>query len=340
MGSLGHLCDQWSCHWGERGVIIRAKNNQRNLSRTMISWLKQPIAQMSTRTVRMRFYAVAIALVAVSVPFLHLYMDDQLTPIEMTAHTLSVAFSTAIAIALFELMLWIYLKQKIRKIGVSVGLFWLFFTAIFVLTFIVMSVTHDFLPMTFDIWNKHIAHDIVAAPWKMLPVVFLIGYMLFQLIRRYQLTQELLDLKQLNEQLQAVKASTESRDSGVKDKQLCDTPKFVLSCKDGDIYLNPASVIRVESDENYCHVLVIPEEGQSRHRFMARITLNDVANKLPENIFLRVHRSHIVNFSFVSSLERQGRNYQLRLTNGDNVPVSRSRIKEIRQKVQSGALNQ
>lgn len=301
----------------------------------MISWLKQPVAHMTTWAMRMRFYAVAITLVAASVPFLHL-MDDRLSPTELVVHTLSVAFSTAIAIALFELILWVYLKGKTGKWSISIGLFWLLLLGVFVLSFVVMSVTHDFLPITLDIWNKHIQHDLGVTPWKMLLIALLIGYILIQLIRRYQFAQELADLKEFNEQLQArqaVKSGVEAPDSEAKENRHLDLPKFVLSFNGKNLYLNPALIIRVESNENYCHVLAEPNEEQSEHSHMVRITLNEVARQLPENLFLQVHRSHIVNFSYVSSLVRQGRNYQLQLTNGENIPVSRSRVKQIRQKV-------
>ncbi len=298
-----------------------------------MSWLKKPVAHMTTLVMRMRFYVIAVALVAASVPFLHLYMDDQLSFTELLVHTLSVAFSTVIAIALFELILWLYLKKRRGSWNVSIGLFWLSLFGVFVLAFIVMSVTHDFLPVTLDIWDKHIKNDIVAEPWKILPIILLVGYILIQLIRHNQYSQELADLKQLNEQLQARKAAAGSSNNGAKEKRHLEAPRLVLPCKGEDLSLNPALIIRVESNENYCHVLVAPDEEQNEHCYMARITLNEVANQLPESLFLQVHRSHIVNFTYVSSLVRQDRNYKLRLTNGDNIPVSRSRIKQIRQKV-------
>jgi len=299
----------------------------------MISWLKQPIEHMAAWAVRKRFYVVAIILVAASVPFLHLYMDDQLSLAEMIVHTLSIVLSTVVAILLFELMLWVYLKSEVTKWGMSIGLFWLILFGLFSLSFIVMGVTHDFLPITLEIWNKHILRDLGTMPWKMLPVVLLIGYILIQLIRRYQFSQELAALKKLNLQLQAVNSGAESLENKAKENQHSDTPKFVFSHKGKNICLDPVLIVRVESNENYCHVFTAPNEEQSEYGYMVRITLTDVIKQLPEHLFLQVHRSHIVNFTYVSALERQGRNYQLQLTNGASVPVSRSRIKQIREKV-------
>ncbi len=299
----------------------------------MKSWFEEPIAHMTTWAMRVRFYAIAITLVATSVPFLHSYMDVQLSLVEMVVHTLSVTLSTAIAILLFELMLWLYLKGEMGRWSISIGLFWMLLFGVFLLSFIVMNVTHDFLPITLDIWNKHIERDLGPVPWKILPVALLIGYILIQLIRRYQSTQEVADLKKLNEQLQTVKDSAEPPNNEAKKNRHLDTPKFVLSYKGENLYINPTLIIRVESNENYCHILAAPDEEQGGHCYMVRITLNKVVEQLPENLFLQVHRSHIVNLNYVSNLVRQGRNYQLQLTNGDYVPVSRSRINQIRQKI-------
>jgi len=299
----------------------------------MISWLKEPVAHMTAWATRKRFYIIAVILVAASVPFLHIHMDDQLSHSELIAHILSVALSTAIAILLLELVLRVYLKGKTEKRNVSNGLFWLLLLSVFALSFVVMAVTHDLLPITLEIWNKHIKPDVGAAPWKMLPVALVIGYILIQLIRRHNLAQELADLKELNEQLRTARNGAAQPDNEAKQNQYIDVPKFVLPYKGESLYLNPTLIIRVESNENYCHVLAAPNETHRGQRYMVRITLSEVANQLPENLFLQVHRSHIVNFSYVSSLARKGRNYQLQLTNGDYIPVSRSRIKLIQQRV-------
>ncbi|NOY73419.1 MAG: LytTR family transcriptional regulator [Gammaproteobacteria bacterium] len=301
----------------------------------IIPWLRQPVVRITTWAMRMRFYVIAIILVAISVPFLHLYMDVPLSLAELVIHTLSITLSTAVAILLLELLLWIYLKRKTKKKkwSLSFGLFWLLFLGVALLSFIVMNVTHDLLPITLDIWDRHIKHDLGAAPWKILPVVLLIGYILIQFILRYKTAQELADVKKLNQQLQAAKKEGEPPDNEVKEDRHVDAPQFALPYKGETLYLNPAWIVRVESNQNYCSIWVASNEEQSGSSYMIRITLSEVLNQLPDNLFLQVHRSHIVNIAYVSGLVRQDRNYQLQLTNGDSIPVSRSRIKQIRQKI-------
>jgi len=288
---------------------------------------------MTTRPVRIRFYAIGLILVTASVPFLHLYMSVQLSLAELIIHTSSIVVSTAIAVLLFELTVWIYLRREARKWNISIGLFWMLLFGVFSLSFIVMTVTHDFLPITLDIWNKHIKHDLGTIPWKIVPVVLLIGYILTQLIRRYQAEKELADLKKLNEQLHAVRKGIEPPDNDIQVNRNIDISEFLLPYEGENLLLNPALIIRIESNGNYCHIQTAPNTEQGEHCYMARITLSEALKQLQENIFLQVHRSHIVNFNYVSSLVRQDRNYQLQLTNGDYIPVSRSRLKQIRHKV-------
>ncbi|VAW86922.1 hypothetical protein MNBD_GAMMA16-785 [hydrothermal vent metagenome] len=306
----------------------------------IISWLKQPVTYRVTQVKRIHFYVIAITLIAVSVPFLHMYMDNQLSFAELFFHTLTVVFSTVIAISFFELMLWAYLKGKTRKWSLSTGLFWLFFSGVFILSFIIMFVTRNLLPITLDIWTQHIERDLGVIPWKILPVALLIGYLLMQIVRRYSLKQELTDLKELNEQLKVIQNGVAPLDHETKESGVHDMSKFVLPYKGENIYLNSTSVIRIESNENYCHVLIAPNEKQSEQCYMARITLTEVSNQLPENLFLQVHRSHIINFSYVSNLIRQGRNFQLKLKNGDSIPVSRSRIEQVQQRVENGKFSE
>lgn len=54
--------------------------------------------------------------------------------------------------------------------------------------------------------------------------------------------------------------------------------------------------------------------------------LGDAIDALPANTGLQVHRSYWVALAAIESLNRQGRQGELRLVNGDVVPVSRQRL--------------
>jgi len=69
----------------------------------------------------------------------------------------------------------------------------------------------------------------------------------------------------------------------------------------------------IKAEDNYCSLFCADK------RIMTRMTLQELAEKLPANKFSRVHKSYMVNVAAVEKLE----NHQL-LINGICVPVSQS----------------
>ena len=68
----------------------------------------------------------------------------------------------------------------------------------------------------------------------------------------------------------------------------------------------------------------------SGERVLADETLQALIARLPD-VFVRANRSHIVNLAHVAALrgERGGR-YRVQLADGDWLPVARSRVAELR----------
>ncbi|MDX1556705.1 MAG: LytTR family DNA-binding domain-containing protein [Xanthomonadales bacterium] len=94
----------------------------------------------------------------------------------------------------------------------------------------------------------------------------------------------------------------------------------------------PASIIWVEAASQYARV----HTGRSQH--LVSRPLADVASELPDTQFLRVHRSALVNLACIRHLRSDRGSYHLELSNGDVVPVARSRRKEVLSKLRpSGA---
>ncbi len=66
-------------------------------------------------------------------------------------------------------------------------------------------------------------------------------------------------------------------------------------------------------------------------RFMKKETMQRLESQLPQERFIRVHRSFIVNINQVQRIEQYGKeSYLLILKNGNEVSVSKSRIKDLR----------
>ena len=59
-------------------------------------------------------------------------------------------------------------------------------------------------------------------------------------------------------------------------------------------------------------------------------TMNQLEQMLPDN-FLRIHRSHIINLDYVTAIHTQeGSRYSVTLNQAHEIPVSRSKIKSLR----------
>lgn len=61
--------------------------------------------------------------------------------------------------------------------------------------------------------------------------------------------------------------------------------------------------------------------------------ISSMLKKLPGRIFFRCNNSYIVNLDYVSSIVPEGDRYNIRLTTGEVIPLSRSRYHEIRDRL-------
>lgn len=88
----------------------------------------------------------------------------------------------------------------------------------------------------------------------------------------------------------------------------------------GRILFLPVSEIRwISAEENYVRVCT----GSEAH--LLRETMARIEERLDPNVFLRVHRSSIVNLQFVKEVRTEaGGDYAVVLANGQRIPMSRS----------------
>ena len=97
-----------------------------------------------------------------------------------------------------------------------------------------------------------------------------------------------------------------------------------MAFKDGDrtIVLSAAEIVWIEAEDYY--VLIHSKRG----RHMIRATLASLEEKLDPQVFVRVHRAAIVNVDEVREARDEER-LMLILSNGSQVPVSRSRRRHV-----------
>ena len=104
----------------------------------------------------------------------------------------------------------------------------------------------------------------------------------------------------------------------VKLKKLKDQSCLVL--KDGydTVKIDFFDIKWLKSDDNYTEIVT------SNRRVIQRLTLKALHDMLPQNQFVRVHRSFVVNINFVSKVS-----YDFLLIGMEKIPISRKKKSEV-----------
>lgn len=106
---------------------------------------------------------------------------------------------------------------------------------------------------------------------------------------------------------QCVTRFIESRNSSVpKEKQISPInhtadalARIRVNTRTGTLFINPSSILYCKADGNYTSICT----GNKQH--LCSLNIGKVKEMLPGNGFIRVGRSHIVNFEYVTMLDRK-----------------------------------
>lgn len=82
-------------------------------------------------------------------------------------------------------------------------------------------------------------------------------------------------------------------------------------------FIHPAEIILVQSEGSYSHLTL-----QGGIKITVSKKIKDIESILPEDIFVRVHHSTIINLMFLSKFHNN-ESSEIELTNGTNVKLSR-----------------
>jgi DNA-binding LytR/AlgR family response regulator len=98
--------------------------------------------------------------------------------------------------------------------------------------------------------------------------------------------------------------------------------------ENGGVSIALADITHITVEDHYCRVNYTTDKGLKYK--MIRLSLKEMLFKLPQDHFIKIHRSHIVNTAHVSRLRKKGRDHMvvMRIANVD-LPVSRSRFKNL-----------
>lgn len=297
-------------------------------------WLARPLIDAVPWMRRLRHYAIFLLLIALTSPFSHSYLDIKLSLGELIVHTAVVVVTVALAILLIEAATAALSRMAIREIPISTGGFLLRMAIAYVLSSSAIGLMHAPLPFTRAIMEKHADATQGGVSWQILPFVLLVVYAAYQVTRKDQLAQQLAELQRINRELEA---AHRERQRGNEQKN--HTPRQTsavirVQSKGIEIPLNAESVVRIQADENYCHVVADTGADVAPKRYLVRMTLSEALAGLPDQLFLQTHRSHLVNLRHVAALSRDGRRRELQLSNGDRVPISRSRMGSVQTGIQ------
>ena len=97
--------------------------------------------------------------------------------------------------------------------------------------------------------------------------------------------------------------------------------------------IDMVKISHINVEDHYCRIFVKEQEGF--REFYVKISLKEILDQLPRDRFLQIHRSHIVNLAYVTSLIKDSRSYQLALDHGTyTLPISRYRLPQVLSKLE------
>jgi DNA-binding LytR/AlgR family response regulator len=107
----------------------------------------------------------------------------------------------------------------------------------------------------------------------------------------------------------------------VADIERTRTRRVVFSDASGDLFsFTPGRIIYIEARNKDCRIVTLDGETQVRCRLL------DMEKQLEGESFIKIHRSYIVNPSFLYLIDR----LSVSLTTGETLPLARNRASEVR----------
>lgn len=105
--------------------------------------------------------------------------------------------------------------------------------------------------------------------------------------------------------------------------------KLALPTSDGFIFIELDTIIRFEADSNYTVVFV--KDGK---KYLISRTLREYEDLLSELNFLRINRSHLINFNHIKKYKKSKRPI-VEMIDGSHINLAPSRRKEFLEKLNS-----
>lgn len=115
----------------------------------------------------------------------------------------------------------------------------------------------------------------------------------------------------------------------LSDKKNKNCSSIILNLSSGMEKIETQMISHISIQENYSSIYIFLNSDYKE--LIVRSTLKELLKKLPENDFIQVHRSHIINQNFVQKYERVQNGFKLSIKHSSiEVPVSKRRVNEVK----------
>lgn len=134
-------------------------------------------------------------------------------------------------------------------------------------------------------------------------------------------------IQRLFERIQHPQEGIRSLAQDMVDKQTEDYPTKILVSKGNRLVaVHVPDIQHIRADGDYSTLQTADK------KYLSQYGIGQIEQKLSPKLFLRVHRSAIVNIEYIKEIFKAGHAYDIRMQNGDVVHVSRSyagKVKEM-----------
>ncbi len=136
--------------------------------------------------------------------------------------------------------------------------------------------------------------------------------------------------ERFNKALQKFKSQQGENRNNLKElsTQTAAAPSHRIVLKDGgQVRIIPMQeIVRLEADGDYVKIC------SSGGNYMKKKSLSHFEKTLPHELFVRVHRTHLLNISYLQRIDPYHKNSHIaRLKNGTQIPVSRSGYQKLKE---------
>ena len=101
--------------------------------------------------------------------------------------------------------------------------------------------------------------------------------------------------------------------------------KLAIPTTTGAVFVKISEIVRLEGDSNYTHFYF-----SNGKKHLSAKTIKEYEEILIHHDFIRLHKSHLVNVTFIKNIANEGK---VTLEDGAVIPVSRQRKKEVFEKL-------